>query len=140
MAVIENIEHLIPQKFPFVMVDKLLEFSANKLSSSFLIEKNNLFVDRGKLLESGLIENMAQTVALHTGYEYFVKGKPAPTGYIGAIKKSEIISLPNVNDCITTTIEVVQEFDGVSLVDVSVCSNNQIIATSQLKTVIATDA
>ena len=33
---------------------------------------------------------MAQTVALHTGYDTLLKEEPAPTGYIGAIKKIEI--------------------------------------------------
>src|SRR5690606_12658679 len=88
------ISHLIPQKVPFVMVDTLVHFSGNEVVSSFKIIESNLFLQNNTLLEAGLIENMAQTVALHTGYDYFLKNEVAPTGYIGSIKSIEIHKLP----------------------------------------------
>ena len=87
---ITDISNLIPQKIPFIMVDTLLEFSPKKIVSSYYIPDSNLFIQDNQFLESGLIENMAQTVALHTGYDYFLKGEDAPTGYIGSIKKVEV--------------------------------------------------
>ena len=88
---ITDISNLIPQKIPFIMVDTLLEFSPKKIVSSYHIPDSNLFIQDNQFLESGLIENMAQTVALHTGYDYFLKGEDAPTGYIGSIKKVEVL-------------------------------------------------
>src|SRR5690554_7420315 len=73
-----DVSHLIPQKTPFVMVDTLLDFSENKVVSSFQIKADNLFVNNNRFLESGLIENMAQTVALHTGYDFFIKNEDPP--------------------------------------------------------------
>ena len=97
---IYDITNLIPQKSPFEMVDTLLEFSKTSVTSSFSIPKENLFVVNGKFTESGLVENMAQTVALHTGFSYFVEGKPAPTGYIGSIKSiiggTKLLIAPNL--------------------------------------------
>ena len=84
------VNNLIPQKHPFVMVDKLFYFSENKVVSGFTISEENIFTFQSIFTASGLVENMAQTVALFTGYQYFLKQEPAPTGYIGAIKKVEI--------------------------------------------------
>ena len=38
-----KIDHLIPQKTPFVMVDSLLDFSETKVISSYRVKKDNLF-------------------------------------------------------------------------------------------------
>ncbi|MBP0905246.1 hypothetical protein ACFSKN_11285 [Mariniflexile gromovii] len=134
---IANVSHLIPQKPPFVMVDTLLEFSENKITSSFKISDTNLFIKDSLFLESGVIENMAQTVALHTGYTYFLRGENAPTGYIGAIKKVDIWQLPKLNETITTKASILQEFMGVTMVEVKVYNaNSEEIASAQMKTVI----
>lgn len=135
---ITNIEHLIPQKEPFVMVDMLLGFSSTNVVSSLKILEANIFFENQTLSESGLIENMAQTVALHTGYDYFLKGEPAPTGYIGSIKEMEISMLPPLNETIKTEAHILQEFMGVTLVEITVFnSKKEKIASSLMKTVIA---
>lgn len=134
---IHNISHLIPQKTPFVMVDALLEFSKNTVVSSFTISEKNLFIHKGIFLESGIIENMAQTVALHTGYDYYLKGEKAPTGYIGSVKKVNINSLPKLKDTIITKVTILHEFNGVTMVSVSVFNKDIEIASGEMKTVIA---
>jgi len=137
---ITNITHLIPQRKPFVMVDSLLSFTKDNVKSSYTVKKENLFFLNGKLSEPGLIEHMAQTVALHTGYDFFLKGEDAPTGYIGSIKKIEISELPKLNETITTKVEILQEFLGITLVDIEVYNASDIlIASGQMKTVIAKD-
>ncbi|MCD6544095.1 MAG: hypothetical protein J7K34_06265 [Flavobacteriaceae bacterium] len=137
LANIEKVKELIPQKAPFVMVDELLLFTQENLRSRFKIDATNLFVENNLFVESGIIENMAQTVALHTGYQFFLLDKVAPTGYLGSIKNVEIIRLPKTGESIETTIEIIQEFMGVTLVDVVVYSDKEIIAKSQMKTVLA---
>ncbi|MFD2726881.1 hypothetical protein [Hyunsoonleella rubra] len=141
MLPISNIEHLIPQKVPFIMVDTLAEFSQEHVVSNYTIPEDNLFINNGELLAPGIIENMAQTVALHTGYDYLLRNEKAPTGYIGSIKKVEIISLPSLSDVITTKAVVLHEFMGVTMVKVEVFNvENEILAFGEMKTVIAPDA
>lgn len=135
---ITEIAHLIPQKTPFVMVDTLLNFTKEDLVSAFKIKSDNLFVKDGHLQEPGLIENMAQTVALHTGFDYFLKEEPAPTGYIGSIKKVEVLELPKLDEIITTEAKILHEFMGVTMVEVKVLNaEKNEIASAQMKTVIA---
>lgn len=128
---------LIPQKKPFVMVDKLLFFSQDRVVSGLSITGDNLFSDELIFTATGLIENMAQTVALHTGYEYYLKKEPAPTGYIGAIKKVEIIALPKVGQELTTTATILHSIMGVTLVQAEVKCEETIIALSEMKTALA---
>ena len=78
--------NLIPQKFPFVMVDKVLEFGENFITSGFTIEESNIFTKEATFQEAGLIEHMAQSVALYTGYQFYLRNEQAPTGYIGSVK------------------------------------------------------
>lgn len=129
--------NLIPQKFPFVMVDKLLSFSENEVVAGLTVSEDNIFVARGTFQESGLIEHMAQSVALFTGYQFHLKNEPAPTGYIGSIKSITIAELPKLEAEIETTVNVLQEFMGVTLVDIVSRVNNKEVARGQMKTVLA---
>jgi predicted hotdog family 3-hydroxylacyl-ACP dehydratase len=133
----EAVENLLPQKFPFVMVDKMYSFTENSLVSGLKIKDDNIFSDHTFFLEAGLIEHMAQSVALHTGYDFFLKNEKAPTGYIGSIKEIQIKKLPKINDTIQSTVTIIQEFAGITLVDIVTTLNNEEIANGQMKTVLA---
>lgn len=133
----EAVENLLPQKFPFVMVDKMYSFTETSLVSGFKIKNDNIFFDNDTFLEAGLIEHMAQSVALHTGYQFFLKNEIAPTGYIGSIKEIAIKKLPKINDTIQSTVTILQEFAGITLVDIVTTLNNEEIANGQMKTVLA---
>lgn len=131
------VETLIPQRFPFVMVDALYEYSETALVSGFTIQEDSFFFQSNNFTESGLIEHMAQSVALHTGYQFFLRKETAPTGYIGSIKDILIYELPKLNDEIRTTVSILQEFGGITLVDVVTKLNGVEIAKGQMKTVLA---
>jgi len=131
------VENLLPQKFPFVMVDKMYSFTETSLISGLNIQKDNIFIDDNTFLEAGLIEHMAQSVALHTGYQFFLKNENAPTGYIGSIKEIEIKKLPQVNNNIQSTVTILQEFAGITLVNIVTTLNDEEIAKGQMKTVLA---
>ncbi|MDR6489729.1 putative hotdog family 3-hydroxylacyl-ACP dehydratase [Chryseobacterium vietnamense] len=130
------VESLIPQRFPFVMVHELSEYSENHLLSGFEIKEDNLFIQDGLFQASGLIEHQAQSVALHTGYKYYLLGKDAPTGYIGAIKSFEAEILPKTGDHLISEVTILNEVMGVTLVDIVTKLNGEMIAKSQMKTAV----
>ena len=133
----EAVENLLPQKFPFAMVDKMYSYTETSLVSGLKIQSDNIFVENNSFLEAGIIEHMAQSVALHTGYEFFLKNETAPTGYIGSIKDIEIKKCPKVDDTIQSAVTILQEFAGITLVDIVTTLNNEEIARGQMKTVLA---
>lgn len=130
------VESLIPQRFPFVMVNSILEYSESHLISGFEIKEDNIFVQNSIFQASGLIEHQAQSVALHTGYKFYLLGKEAPTGYIGAIKTFEALRLPELGQKLTSEVSIINEMMGVTLVDIVTKLNDEVIAKSQMKTVV----
>ena len=131
------VEKLLPQKFPFVMVDKMYDYTETSLVSGFTIQNGAIFLDNIDFLESGIIEHMAQSVALHTGYQFYLRNEQAPTGYIGSVKDIRIHELPKLHDEIITTLYILQEFAGITLVDIVTKLNDVEIAKGQMKTVLA---
>jgi len=128
---------LIPQKAPFVMVDSLLHFEEKKVIAGLTISEENIFTQNNKFTAPRLIEHMAQSVALYTGYQFFLKKEAAPTGYIGAIKKAEIFELPSVGKELKTTVIILHDIMGVTLVTAETQCDGKIIAFSEMKTVLA---
>lgn len=133
----ETLLQCIPQRNPIVMVDVLYRFNETEVSAGLFVETAGIFIKNNALQEPGLIEHMAQTVALHTGFGYFIKQEQAPTGYIGSIANLKINRLPIANEKIQTTATILQEFAGITLVDIICQINDETIATAQMKTVIA---
>lgn len=132
-----SVTELIPQKAPIIMVDKLLRYAEAEVTSSLTITGSNIFTNSNSFTEPGLIEHMAQTVALHTGYKYYLQNKPSPTGYIGSIKSVEILKLPRLNDKLITTASILHEIMGFTLVSVDVTLDGVSIASGEMKTVVA---
>lgn len=128
---------LIPQKSPFVMVDKLLHFEDKKVVAGLTVSEENIFTQNNTFAVPGLIEHMAQSVALYTGYQFFLKKEDPPTGYIGAIKKTEIFDLPSLGKELKTTVNILHEILGVTLVTAITECDNKVIATIEMKTVLA---
>jgi len=115
----------------------MYEYTETSLVSGFTIQKESIFFQNGSFVESGLIEHIAQSIALHTGYEFFLKKEPAPIGYIGSIKNIEILKLPILGDEIQTTITIIQEFAGITLVEAVTKLNTIEITRGQMKTALA---
>jgi predicted hotdog family 3-hydroxylacyl-ACP dehydratase len=136
----EKIIKLIPQRNPFVLVDKIYEHSENEILSGFTIPQNHILVDsRGNLSEAGLIEHFAQSIALHQGYDFYLKNETAPVGYIGSIKNIEIFSLPKSGAEIRTRIKILQQIMGVTMVEGEVFFNEKLIAKGEMRTIVARD-
>lgn len=134
---IELLQELIPHRNPMLMINTLYLYMTDRIEAGLHLSENNLFIQEGLFLEAGIIENMAQTVALHTGYSFFLKNEKAPIGYLGAIKKISIEQLPKLGDQIITKAQIIHEFMGVTLVEVETFLQDRCIARAEIKTVLA---
>ncbi|WP_068595634.1 hypothetical protein [Vaginella massiliensis] len=133
----KTIQRFIPQRDPIVMVDALYHYDEREVLGGLTVKQENIFFLDGCLNEPGLIEHMAQTVALHTGFRFYLKNQPAPTGYIGSIKSIEIMRLPKLGEKIVTSAEILQEVMGVTLVQIIAKIDQEIISVGEMKTVLA---
>ncbi len=130
----EDLFKFIPQRPPFVMVDKLFVAEENSIVSGLSIKDDNLLVDHDTFQESGMIENMAQTCALYAGFKANELDKPAPVGFIAGIKNVLINKLPTIGQEITTKIEIVNELMNMQIAMASVHDvDNTLLASCELR-------
>jgi predicted hotdog family 3-hydroxylacyl-ACP dehydratase len=101
-----DIQDLIPQGYPMVMVSELVSVEGNSATTILLVREDNLFVKNGLFSVSGLVEHIAQSVAAMNGYTARVKNEAVRTGFIGAVKNLKIHALPEVG---TTLVTLVRE-------------------------------
>ena len=129
-----DIHELLPQQEPFVMVGTLIHFDQVRTVTETIITKDNLFVEKGKMSASGLIENIAQTCAVRIGYvnKYILK-KGIQIGFIGAIRNLEVIELPQVGDLIMTTVDVQEEVFGMTLAHATVTCGGKTLVNTEIK-------
>lgn len=123
---------LLPQQFPFQMVDQLLECNQDIIRTQFLIQHDNVLVAEHQLCEGGLIENMAQSAAAATGYLCKKEGKEVPVGYIGAIKNVLIHRLPMVGETLQTELNTKFNVGQATIVEGKIFSDKESIASCEL--------
>ena len=129
-----DIHELLPQQEPFVMVGKLIHFDDIVTTTSTRISAGNIFVEENVFSSSGVIENIAQTCAARIGYvnKYILK-KGIQLGFIGAVRNLHVHRLPKVGEEICTSIYVIEEIFGMTLVNAVVRIGNETIAESEMK-------
>lgn len=128
-----EIENLIPQRPPIVMIDRFYGMDENGSYTGLTIDSENLFTHDEQLDECGLIEHIAQSAAARIGYIYKNRQEPIPLGYIGSVNKMHIRRLPKTGEELHTTIRIKQEIFDITLVSATVQVNTEIIAEGQLK-------
>ena len=112
-----DIRKYLPHRDSMLMVDSLIYLTDNFVKTEFLIKEDNIFLKNKSFVESGLIENIAQTCSVIAGSTYFNEGDERPDnksrviGYISALKSVDIYDLPKVNDLIVSQGTMVSRFD-----------------------------
>lgn len=131
-----DILSLLPQRPPFIMVDRLVYYDPVITKTAFKVSSDNLFCCGGIMEESGLIENIAQTCAARMGYRE--KTEPhrdgvIKIGFIGMIKSMHIFRNPHVGEELETTVEILEDVFNATLVETKVESGNETLATCEMK-------
>lgn len=112
-----DIRKYLPHRGSMLMVDELVSLSGDFVKTEFLIREDNVFLKDNTFIESGLIENIAQTCSVIAGSSYFNEGderlenKSEVIGYISAIKSVNIYKLPKVNDLLISQGKMISRFD-----------------------------
>ncbi len=125
-----------------LMVTEVVEIDDESVVTTFKIEEDCVFLKcDGNISETGLIENAAQTCSAVVGQSYFEKddleGKGNTlVGYISAIKKVEIFSLPKVSETLVTKANLISRYDtgGVTIcsLEAETCVEKKMIVKATL--------
>jgi 3-hydroxymyristoyl/3-hydroxydecanoyl-(acyl carrier protein) dehydratase len=139
----ENILELIPQRYPMVMIDKLVACDEIKAVSQLTIRGDNLFLDRRGFSTVGMMENIAQTAAARTGYLLLNKpggqGIKAPVGVIGSIKNFRMYFQPPVGAVITTTVSIEHEVLQAKVIKGRIEMDGALVAESDMQIFLTED-
>ena len=128
-----SIIDLIPQRPPIVMVDEFIGIDNGISKTRFQIREDNIFVDNGIFSECGIIEHIAQSAAARVGYIAKSNNEPVRIGYIGSVNNFEISQKTKVGDVIFTSVEVLQDVMGISLIK-AVCMVDDVeVASCKMK-------
>jgi len=122
---------LIPQKPPFIAIDKLLSCNEIKTETSFKIVENSIFTEGNIMSEAGVIENIAQTCAVRLGY--LNQNDAVKIGMIVSAENLEILQLPKVNSTLFTTITVIGDFMGFLIIEAESICENDLITKCKMK-------
>ena len=126
---------LLPQRPPFVMIDRLTHFDETVTTTQLTVRTDNLFTEAdGHLNPCALVENIAQTCAARMGYiNRYIYRQRVRLGYIGGIKNLQVLRTPRVGELLTTSVEVLQEVMRLTLVNATVRVGDEVIVTAEMK-------
>lgn len=134
MTINTKIFELIPQREPMVMVNEHISTENNVTLTSFSVEPDTMFLENHCLTEAGLIENIAQSAAVHSGILFKQSGKDkAPVGFIATIQELQINFHPRIGNLLQTEIKFLDEVLGVSIIEGTVFCNHEIAANCKMK-------
>ncbi len=131
-----DVRELLPQRDPIVMVGHLIGFDEESMTTETHIDERLLFLEDGRLMAEGLMENIAQTCAARIGYynKYILRDE-IRIGYIGAVRSFSLRREPLRGETITTRIHVLEDVFGLTLAEAEVTTSDggELIATAQMK-------
>jgi 3-hydroxymyristoyl/3-hydroxydecanoyl-(acyl carrier protein) dehydratase len=129
----KDILKLIPQRYPFMMVDTADDFTEDSCQTTLTVRYDNYFVIGGdELSETGLIEHTAQSASALAGYKS-LGAESAPVGIIGEVKHFSCQRRPRVGETLHTTITFGMSFGNVTLADGETAIDGEVIARTSLK-------
>lgn len=129
----KDILPFIPQREPFVMIDKLLHVNDTITGTAFTITKENVFNENGFFAAAGLMENIAQTAAAAAGYKALKNNEHVPLGYIAVVKKFEVFFLPEVNNELVTETITTGNVLNMQLIAGKIMLNNKLVAQCEMR-------
>lgn len=128
-----EITTLIPQRPPFVMVDRILSCENDDAVTELRVREDNILLEDTHLSSAGVVENMAQSCAVRMGCGNVLKNEPIRLGYIGEVKNLKIYRLPKLNEVLTTEVHVMMEYFDMTLASVCTKVNDEVVAEARMK-------
>ena len=127
------LKELIPQRPPFVMIDKMMSFNMTVTETQLEVRADNVFCKEGRLSAEGLMENIAQTCAARMGYINLINNEAVKIGVIGSVNNYEVFRTPKIGEVILTSIEVIEEMFQITMVKAVVKCGDEMLAQSNMK-------
>lgn len=128
------IEQLIPHRAPMRWVDALLDCTETTATARTRFTSDHFAVADGRVIETALVECMAQTVAAALGHRAHVGGKPgaANNGMLTAVSNFKIHAQPPLDQMLTIEVRDVKRLGPMLRISGKISCMAEIIATGEL--------
>ena len=129
-----DVEPLIPHKKPMIMIDGYCKIDDKRAFSEKTFSADDYAVGRGFVMESILIECLAQTVAAHSGYNAVVEKKNRPgQGLLVAVDLFEFYERVAPPATVTVHIEQRDQFGSFTMYSGTVRQMEKTVARGDIK-------
>jgi predicted hotdog family 3-hydroxylacyl-ACP dehydratase len=125
---------LLPQRPPFVMVDKLLSVNDTSARTEFTVRADSVFTHNNNFTEAGVIENIAQTCAAGMGYVHSRAHRcGVRIGFLSAVRNLGFKRLPKTGERLHTCVSFMECVMDMLLLKSVVTINDEVIAEGEMK-------
>ncbi|MBP5724076.1 MAG: hydroxymyristoyl-ACP dehydratase [Bacteroidales bacterium] len=130
-----DIQSLIPQRPPILMVEEYVFDDENTCHSLLTIAEDNLFLDENHHMASeGILEHIAQTAAAHIGYRRKLAGSAVNYGYIGDIKRCQITEpMPSAGEQLSTVLHIISQVENITMISAETSVNGRVVVSCRMK-------
>ena len=129
-----EIEKLLPHRAPMRWVDALVDCTETTAIATARIDANHFAVENGALLETALIECVAQTVAAALGQRMSASGQNASSnmGMLIGVSNFRIETRPKAGQMLTIETREVKRLGPMLLVAATITCEGELVATGEL--------
>ena len=128
------LENLLPHRAPMLWIEALTRCTDTEATAIASFQKDHFAVGNGAVLETALVECMAQTVAAAQGERARSSGKAATSvgGMLAAITDFQIHTRAPIEKALQIDVRELKRFGPMLLVSGEVKCADQLIASGQL--------
>ena len=128
------IEQLIPHRAPMRWVDALTDCTDTTATATTRFTPEHFAVADGVVIETALVECMAQTVAAALGQRMCASGKSATAnnGMLAAVSNFKIFSQPPFDQTLTIQVREVKRLGPMLMIAGRISCGTELIATGDL--------
>jgi len=127
-------EQLVPHRPPFLLVNNLLEFSADTGIVESVIAPDNLFLDEeGRMREVAMMEITAQAAAVVKGYNNLLEGEDIKKGFLVDSREFNFKKKCCIGEIIHARIAIIKSFSGFTILTGNLERNGEELAGGTLK-------
>jgi len=128
------IEQLIPHRAPMRWIDALTDCTDTTARATVCLHDTSFAVADGKVLETALVECVAQTVAAALGQRMAASGKTGADnhGMLAAVSNLKILSRPSLGKTLVIEVRELKRLGPMLLITGTISCEGQLIASGEL--------
>ena len=124
---------LVPHRPPMLLIDALVECGGGSARAEAALPEGHLAVADGAVLESALVECVAQTAAAMKGFDARGQEGPASIGMLAGAADFEVFRRPPAGRRLTIEVREERRLGALALIYGRVLCDGQTVASGQLR-------